>query len=462
MGAAAETATGSRRSRRPALAVGLLSLVLSTGLIAANHPYAPKGDSADYAYVASRLAHGHGFTRDPNDYGFTREPNDRPTAFRGPLYPTVLAAVFVVTGDSTTAAQLATAAIGALAVVLLFLLVQHLWGRRPALFAGLLAAVFPPLLAANIGFFTEPLFLALELAAMLALLAFRRSPEGLRLPLLIGALCGLASLTRSNGFLLLLILALGVWFSIPERAQAWKATGLTVLAAAVVVAPWTIRNAVVFDELIPTTTQSGYSLISVLNDKSRAANGDYRVVSPRDVGVEATQNGHLLSEAQYNNKLMAAAKDYARDHPGYVVKAAVLNTLRTLELWSGKSTGFVSYGANGIKSSRLWDLLAPSSYALYLLAIAGFGVMLRHRRLPRPPPFFYAVPIVLLLSSALAAGALRYSAPFDPLLLAFAGLAVATLVDRYRPATPSRYSDPPGPSAESPSGSSPAPPSPAR
>ena len=402
--------------RWPMLWVGALSLLVSATMILSHQPYRPAYDSADYAYLASRMLDGH---------GYTRSPGEKPTAERAPLYPLFLAGVFEATGRSLRAAQLATALLGALAAMLVFALAFELWGRQAALWAGGLAAVLPPWVAASAGLFTEPLFLALELAALLVALVFRRRPRGSRLPLLLGLLCGLAALARSNGLLMLVVLAPAIALAAPDRRTGIKAAAVTLAAASLTLAPWAVRNAAQFDRFIPTTTQSGYSLISVFNDKSRGSNGDYRLVGPRDVGVPLP-DGARTDEAAYGQELVRASRRYAADHPLYVGKVAVLNTLRTLELWKGASTGFVSFGANGLPDSRFWRLLVPSSFLLYAMALAGLVVVVRDRTLTRPPVFVYALPVLLLVTSAFAAGALRYRLPFDPLLLVFAGVGLAT------------------------------------
>ena len=78
---------------------------------------------------ASRSPYGHGF----GETGLAA--GGGPTAFRPPLYPLFLGAVYAVTGDSITAARLLQALLGVAAVGLLGVIAWQLWGRRVALIA---------------------------------------------------------------------------------------------------------------------------------------------------------------------------------------------------------------------------------------------------------------------------------------------------------------------------------------
>jgi hypothetical protein len=127
-----------------------------------------------------------------------------------------------------------------------------------------LAAVFLPLVLDGMSLISEPLFVVLELGAALAVLRHRRRPETLHWAVAAGVLVGLASLTRSDGPLLALPLLAGVW----SRARPWAAVALAA-AAILVIAPWTIRNAVVLHAFVPLSTETGVTLLGTYNDAAR-------------------------------------------------------------------------------------------------------------------------------------------------------------------------------------------------
>jgi hypothetical protein len=419
------------------LAVGCLSFAVSAVLIFTLGHYTPRIDSADYENIARSIVNGHGIATTAVDPR-TGRLFTAPDTFRPPLYPVALSPAFAIGG--LRLARLWTAAFGAVAVMLLFALVRELWGERPALVAGALAAVYPPLLICNVSLLTEPLFLCFELAALLGLLRFRRQPSGLGWPVTIGVSVGLASLARSNGLAILPLAMLTVWWACKDRRRGTAAAAVTLAAAALTLAPWIVRNEVVLGHFVPTTSEAGYSLITVLNDNSRAHGGepDDNVWGP-DIASAAGVSEQQLAEpavwfgldgVKIGQKLLGKSVRYIWAHPGYAVWASALNTLRTLDLVHGEYTGFGPYGTIGVPRSRIWSLLLPATYLVYALALLGAVALVRRRELLRPPLSLYVIPVVLVVSTGLVAGAMRYRVPLDPLLLAFAGLGLSAWSSR--------------------------------
>jgi 4-amino-4-deoxy-L-arabinose transferase-like glycosyltransferase len=72
---------------------------------------------------------------------------------------------------------------------------------------------------------------------------------------LIGVAIGVAALTRGEGLLLLAVPPV-VWWGAMQRREVLVRTGLATLAAVLVIAPWTIRNAIVVDAFVPVSTNS--------------------------------------------------------------------------------------------------------------------------------------------------------------------------------------------------------------
>src|SRR5439155_18956118 len=131
---------------------------------------------------------------------------------------------------------------------------------RYGIAADALAAVCPFLILSDVLLVSECVFTAIVLAALACVLAYRRRGErsGVRWLIAAGVLTGLATLTRSNGLLLLIPFALGVW---PGRAQGLRHAlvplAVLVVATVVVVVPWTIRNESALHTCVPVSTQDG-------------------------------------------------------------------------------------------------------------------------------------------------------------------------------------------------------------
>ena len=208
-------------------------------------------DALDYDRAAVSIAQGEGWPH-------SRAPG-RETAFRPPAYPVLLAGVYTVAGvtdaeasDRVLAARILGIVISSLIVVLIGVVAAQLWGRRVALAAMALGAVYVPLIAVGGAVMSETLFAALMLGALAAVIQHRRSTHRWRWVLLAGVLGGLTILTRANALVLLLPLGLAVWTTRPRFSpRALAAPAVLVVLALLTVSPWTIRNAVVFDRFIP-------------------------------------------------------------------------------------------------------------------------------------------------------------------------------------------------------------------
>ena len=384
------------RGRLLVAALVALALILRLGLAVLHDPPPATGDAADYARHAASIA----------DHGSYPQsgiaPNGGPTAFRPPAYPLQLAAVYELLGRDD-GPRVVGALIGTLAVALLGLCALWLFGRREALAAMAIAAVFPPLIMVSVAQLSEGLFIALVLGALACALAARRD-ERTRWVVAAGALAGVAALTRTNGLVILLPLLLAV----PRRRL------VLVAAALVVIAPWTIRSSTALDSFVPTTTQAGFTLAGAYNDVAR---DDDRFPAAWRPPTMYLPVGDDRDEAELERHFRSEALDFAAGNPLYVPRVVFWATVRMLNLadteiekLSAREAG-VGDGYVALNRYATWALLA--------LAVAGALVA-------RPPPWFWLFPLLLWLSVAIAIGATRYRTPVDPFLILLAACAVTS------------------------------------
>jgi 4-amino-4-deoxy-L-arabinose transferase-like glycosyltransferase len=384
------------RGRPLAAAILALALVLRLGLALLHDPPPAINDAADYARHAASIA-------DRGSYPESAiAQHGGPTAFRPPGYPVQLAAVYEVLGRGD-APRVVGALIGTLAVALLGLCALWLLGRREALAAMAIAAVFPPLIMVSVAQLSEGLFITLMLGALACALGARRDPR-IAWVIAAGVLAGAAALTRTNGLVLLVPLLLAV----PRRR-------LVLLAAAlVVVAPWTVRNAVTLDAFVPTTTQAGFTLAGAYNEQAR---GDERFPAAWRPPPQGGPGGDVeRSEVELERWYRNDAASFAAHHPLYAPRVVFWATVRMLNLADVELEKLSSREA-GVGSG----FVTLNRYAIWiLLALAVVGAFLA-----RPPPWLWLFPLLLWLSVAIAIGATRYRTPVDPflILLAAGGLA---------------------------------------
>lgn len=419
-GASAPARPARRAGWRPAVPVLVVLAVAAAArlaLILATPDLPLRDDPADYHRLAASVARGEGFGDTVLAAG------GGPTAFRPPLYPFLLGVVYRVGGVDVGTARLVQAGLGVAAVGLLGALAARLAGRRVALVTMALAAVYPPLLLAGGSLLSESVSLPLELGALLAALAHRRSRRGWWWPVLAGALVGLGVLARPNHAVLLVPVALLVAGPRPRR---WAPAAAAVVAAVAVVAPWTVRNAVVFGRFVPVSDLDGYVAAGVYNPVSAGFTAHPAAFVPP---VAVPDYAPLfadpaLDEVAVGEELRRRAVEYARDHPGYVLKVAAFNTMRLFDLggWSFTRIAARSLGYG----PRLADVEVVS-----FLVVAGLAVVgLADRRARRVPGALWWTPVLFVVTTVPLLGTFRYRLPIEPFVLLAAALGATGLFSR--------------------------------
>jgi 4-amino-4-deoxy-L-arabinose transferase-like glycosyltransferase len=410
--------------------------VLRLGAIAGDDGYQPHNDAFEYDYYAQSIAAGNGYPQS----GYLRQGG--PTAIRGPGYPYLLGGAYALSGDSRALGRAVGAALGALSVLLLYLISKRIWGRRIGLVAAALAALFPPLVLVSRDLVSETLFVPLMLGALLCVLEFRRSGGALRWAGAAGALCGFAALTRNTGLALMLPVALGVWtLRPPLRPAALLPPALALLCAGLAVAPWIVRDAAEFGRFVPLTTSAGIATAGTYNEDSYDDSGSHGAwrnpqVVPAFTPLFVTPG---IDEAEVDATLRRRARDFAWQHPAYVAEASAWNLLRLFEITGGSVVDAhgETVDERGIGSATPTAERIALAIAVILAAI-GLVAMVRSRpreagrppRIPRGPFFLWLVPILMILIAAPIAGLPRYRLPADPFLLILAAIGLAWLWDK--------------------------------
>jgi 4-amino-4-deoxy-L-arabinose transferase-like glycosyltransferase len=396
-----------------AVAVGV-ALVLRLGL-ALDAPRSPiSGDAVYYDDVAIAVAAGHGWER----FGHA-------TAVHPPAWPAVLGAAYAVTGHDTHAdpharwrvGRVVNAVLGTVGVALIGLIAFELFGPVIAVVAAAIAVVAPPAAVLGVALLSEPLFVALVLTALYAVLRHRRSPHRWRWLVVAGIATGAAVLTRANGAVLLLPLGLAVWTGRPRwRVRALLAPAVLVLVAVLTVAPWTTRNAVAFHAFVPVSTDLGPTLAGTYNAHSRQAR--FRWLPIRALPPEGRRAAAIRNEAQRSSELARVGLRYLRAHPVAVLEASAWNTARLLELDGGARpvTG-------AVVGSRALGNISVAGFAV-LAVLALLGAFTRAAR--SAPRFVWLIPLLFWLTTVpLVVNFSRFRAPIDPFLILLAACAVS-------------------------------------
>ena len=210
------------------------------------------GDAAAYHLLAGGIADGDGYVRP-----FDRVLFDvsRPTAEYPPLHPAVVSIAAAAGVDGVTGQRLWLSVFGAAAVAVTGVLAWRLSGGRPApaIVAAGIAALNPLWFQGDATLMPETLAALLGAGTVAAAVDAARRPSRATLVVL-GAACGLAALARAEALLLLPAVAVPAAFAGTRR---WKLALVPIVAAVVVLAPWSIRNAARFSEPVPISTNAG-------------------------------------------------------------------------------------------------------------------------------------------------------------------------------------------------------------
>ncbi|MHB8682555.1 MAG: ArnT family glycosyltransferase [Acidimicrobiales bacterium] len=384
-------------------------------------------DAADYNRLGISLATGHGWGTSHFAHG------GGPTALRPPLYPMVLGVFYKVFGVHVTGARLLAALLGAVTVVLLIAATWLLWGRRVALVAGAVAALFPPMVMASTSLMSEAVALPLEMAALLFALHHRQT-RNLWWALSSGAALGLMTLTRPSLAVLVLPLILllgGVLTAGRDRQRDGGAAGwirrLTpavalVLAGTLVVLPWLIRDRLTLHTWVPITTQDGFVVSGTYNTTS--GNDPDHPAAWRPATYDPTISAIIAThphadEVQTDALLQSAATRYLRQHPAYLAKVVYYNTRRLFDLTSPSEIRAATTQEYGLPG-KWGDAEMASGILILVLALAGLA--LRQGR--RVPVAYLVAPVLLWLSTVVLQAIPRFRAVIDPFLIQLAAVAL--------------------------------------
>ena len=360
-------------------------------------------DEREYLALARSLARGEGY----------RYPADEPAPGTGqqfgraPGYPAFLATFIepAPVEHVPRRVQLVQAVLGGVGVVLIATIAGRAGGPRSAVAAAAVSALYPPLVWMPAYALSETLYSTVALAIALIL---QRGEKRVGSFVFGGLLTGIAILIRPAMLFFLPFAAL--WMA---AKKAYGAAGVFVLTAALVVAPWTIRNHRVYGRWIAVASEGGVTFWTgnhplATGDGDLAANPE---IKRAELAFRAAHPG--LTPEQLEPLYYRDALAWIRANP-----AAWLTLMARKAFYTVVPLG-PSYA---VHSSR-YIAASVIPYALVLAAaVAGAR---RARRTPGRPA---VEPLWLMAASTIAAGLIffpqeRFRLPvIDPALIVTAAM----------------------------------------
>jgi tetratricopeptide (TPR) repeat protein len=352
---------------------------------------------------------------------------------QSPLYPYLLGGLFAIAGERLLLLRALQLALGAAACAGIGLLGRLAFDRRAGLAAGLLAACYGPFPFYEGQVMKSFLKYVLATAALVLLV---RAPRAARPAVWLagaGAALGLLGLVRDNALLLVPVMAAWAAAAVGgDRRRRLAAAASLALSAAAAVAPATLRNLAVSGDLVPVTSGGG-EVFYIGNYPE--ANGAYLPppwVRPspayehEDFRAEAARRlGRPLTRAEASRYWFAEGLRAIRADP---VRWLRLEARKLALFWNFRELpDNYSYEVfcRFVPVLRLlpgFGLVAP-------LALAGMAITRRRFRELLP---LHLVLVTYLASVLLFFNFSRFRLPAVPVLLAFAGAALAGAIDAVR------------------------------
>ena len=347
--------------------------------------------------------------------------------FRPPGYPAFLVMATLGQPGRIAAAKIANDVLGALAAVLVAALSARIFRRRRlAILTGLVAAFCPTQILVALDIQSEPLFIVLLLSAGYLFLAATDRPSS-NLAVAAGAMLAAAALTRSSALALppLLLGALRD-HRYPLRARAHVVLS-ALLGFGAVLLPWTVRNALVFHELILVNDGAGCVFYGRNADVAlEAANAADRVEIDRAaLRIEATLRDRIASlsasvqdsPAQLSRALVRAALDERRANPAGTVRLLTWKTITWLRPYPDP------------RYWPAWAVVGVGAYFVALFVLGGIGLARAERTGVRA--FCLVFLAVTMLEHVALEVNWRYRTTYwDPVFILYASYGAATLWPR--------------------------------
>lgn len=364
---------------------------------------------AELGSVAASIASGHGFGSP------MRLVPSGPTAIFVPIYPYLLAAIFKVLGTFSYASSLTIRALqcafSAFTCWPIYAIGKRAFNRTVATTAAWIWVFFPAAIYFALEWVWDTSLVALWMAVLVAATLELRGSDRRTWWLGYGALWGVGAMI--NPSLLAVLPFLALWAIWPLRVRLRDATKLSLVSGLIFVAciaPWTVRNYVVFHRFIPL--RSNFGLEWWLENHSELPD---RSLHPANYLPERDKYVRM-TEIPYMDEKEREASQFVRTHPA---AAAEFVLHRFVYTWLDISES----------PEDLWPtiplflkVLIVANCTFTLLALLGALLALRSQS-PAASPLA-AVLLIYPLVFYITHSELRYRFPIDSLMLVFAVCAV--------------------------------------
>jgi 4-amino-4-deoxy-L-arabinose transferase-like glycosyltransferase len=392
----------------------------------------PGTDSAIYASVAEQLYEHQRFALPGSASPYDWSPG-------APLF---YASIYYVTGGvHPGAVRLVVALLGALTIVLVYLIGRRLGGPLAGLVGAGLLALYPTIIFFTGKLLSEPLATLTLAGTVLSFMWASDKGRAWWAWAIPGVLLGLTAFARPEYLAFVIVFALlALW-------RGGLVPALVLAAAfALPVAPWAAHVSSVEGRFVPISTGGGKALFIGTYLPGNGLHLDVKRELLRQFrGMENVPASELsrISMTPLLNRVASKYPDLPRD--AALQKIGRENATHYLTHqpfdFAGMVVGKMWHMWQGSGAAGRATLGTLYQYLVLALGLAGFVLLALRRR-------WEVVPIILLVLGVTVLGGLllagtRRNVSLMPLVMAVAGVTVAWLAQRVWPRLPSRYLAPP-------------------
>ncbi len=384
-------------------------------------------DARAYFTTGKNLAHGFSYTE--GERSKWRDAINRVC----PLYIASLAGIFTLLPDSEPWYGQDKAQVWEVLVILLYqtlcyalgaclvyLIGRRIWDERLGRWAGLGAVFIPDFMVWAGMVVSEPLFMVLFLAGVLALTVYFEERSRWGLAVLAFLFLGLSTLVRPNILLPTLILA--GWFAFTRR---WKEAAAGLVVFLLVLTPFTVRNMIKHDRMWYATS-TAYLNFYVGNQVG--STGEI-IWDDDDLSLQLGIDYNSADAVELTDALKPALKKLILEHPWHLVK---INLLKGLRFFTIARTTANSWIHNNNRYVCLVHLAVNMTTNAWLFILGPWGLLLiGQRTTERRMMLFFSV-LLSLAGSAMYIQA-RHRFVYFPFFLFGAVALTRHLWTQWRP-----------------------------
>jgi tetratricopeptide (TPR) repeat protein len=407
----------------------------------------PVIDSATYDRMAWRHAGGQPLWDD--------------TFWQPPLYPWLLSLLYRLIGHSLLGARIVQAALGSLSCLLLMSIGTRVFGRTAGIAAAIAMAVYGTLIYFDGEILIPALFVFLLLASLRLLIAAgdearnvaanagdgmaggpksrRRSLQSRCRSLLwiaAGLSLGLACIARPTALFFVPLAALWIYLITAESrlSSRLRQVALLLMGVAVAIAPVTVRNYRVADELVLISANGGLNFYLGNNPDAAATVAIRPGFHWETLISEPRTRAGITSAAGRSRYFYAKGFDFLAGEPS---AALSLYGQKLARLWNAFEIGrnrdvYATRTHSSLLSALLWRAGRLGVPFGLVAPLAATGMLFCFRRRDPARLLLYLFVTAHALAVVIFFVSSRYRLPMVPVLILFAAAAVVWLVDRAR------------------------------